>query len=271
MPQTAPSLRRDACAASRLARFASGRGVPDFPEAVFDRDVIEAFVRHGAPSWAPATRGTYRSALYRRADAFSPRGPRGAPFAGSAASAPYSKVELAALRAMANGATSDWRRRSALVMLASGAGAGLHPGELVALVGSDVIHDARRVSVAVMGARPRLVPVVGHYSQDLVEAAEAAGEGALFRPGSASRRNKNFVNDFARKLRSDPADPWWSARRLRATFICGHLQAETALDEVMSIAGVVEVESLARYLCHVAGTSCSKAALRRTLDAQRLR
>ncbi|MDA8038340.1 MAG: hypothetical protein M0Z69_04130 [Actinomycetota bacterium] len=233
--------------------------------------MIEAFVRHGAAAWAPATQGTYRSALYRRADAFSPRGPRGVPFPGSPAPAPYTKVELAALRAMADGATSDWRRRSALVMLASGAGAGLHPGELVALVGSDVIRDARRVTVAVMGARPRLVPVVGRYSQDLAEAAEAAGEGALFRPGSASRRDKNFVNDFARKLRSDPADPRWSARRLRATFICGHLQAGTALDEVMSIAGVVEVESLARYMCHVAGASCSKAALRRTLDAQRLR
>jgi len=258
------SYRRARATASGLERFASHRGIPTRPELVFDRDVIEAFVREGSPSWSPATRGTYRTTLYRRADDFGPGGPRGAPFAGSPAPAPYTGAELAGLWAMARGATSDWRRRSASVMLAAGAGAGLRPAELVALGGSDVVVEGPRTIVAVSGTRPRRVPVVDRYAAGLLEAAGAAGPGPLFRPGAASRRDKNFVNDFARKLRSDPDDPWWSMGRLRSTFICGHLRVATPLSELMAATGIVEVESIARYARHLDGAS-SKASLRRRL------
>ena len=44
-------------------------------------------------------------------------------------------------------------------MVVFGIGAGLRPGELVALRGSDVARRGRRVVARVAGPRPRLVPV----------------------------------------------------------------------------------------------------------------
>src|SRR5712692_11684229 len=65
---TAPALRG-------LWRFAESRGVPGGWEFLLDYDVIEAFCVTGLAGRAPATRGTYRSALYRlAADANGPPG-----------------------------------------------------------------------------------------------------------------------------------------------------------------------------------------------------
>jgi len=55
---TAPALRG-------LRRFAESRGVPGGWAFRLDHDVIEAFCMTGLAGRAPATRGTYRSALYR--------------------------------------------------------------------------------------------------------------------------------------------------------------------------------------------------------------
>ena len=68
---TAPALRG-------LSRFADARGVPAGREFLLDYDVIEAFCVAGLAGRAPATRGTYRSALYRLAEArHGPPGRRG--------------------------------------------------------------------------------------------------------------------------------------------------------------------------------------------------
>jgi len=59
---TGPALRG-------LSRFADTRGVPASGESWLDYDVIEAFCVAGLAGRAPSTRGTYRSALYRLAEA----------------------------------------------------------------------------------------------------------------------------------------------------------------------------------------------------------
>ena len=87
---TAPALRG-------LARFADSRGVPDSREFWLDYDVIEAFCVAGLAGRASSTRGTYRSALYRLAEAAGgPAGQRATPFAGARAPAPYSPADWAA-------------------------------------------------------------------------------------------------------------------------------------------------------------------------------
>lgn len=257
----ASSLSREVSVVDRLGRFVSDRGLEGRAEVLYDRDVIEAFVV-GGPSWTPATRGTYRSVLYRLADEVGDRGHRGTGFSGSPAPKPYTQVERAALAAMALGATSRWRRLSAVVMLAAGIGAGLRAGELVALTASDVTAVDGHVTVAVTGTTPRIVVVTARYAPMLADAAAEAGSGVLFRPGRATRLHKNFVNDFVSKLRSDPADPWWQMNRMRSTFICHHLAAGTPLGEVLALTGITDVESLARYAVYVPGVPTSKAALR---------
>jgi integrase len=261
---TAPALRG-------LSRFAGTRGVPDTREFLLDYDVIEAFCVTGLRGRASSTRGTYRSALYRLAEAaHGPAGQRATPFAGARAPAPYSRAERAELAAVAAAQRDPAKRASALALVVFGIGAGLRPGELVALRGGDVFRPGGQVMVQVRGPGARVVPVASRYAGRAGELARRAGSGHVFRPGPAERSYKNFVTNFARGLAADLAAPGLSLRRARSTFICGHLAVGTRPGELLAITGICEAESLARYARHVAGAP-SKAALRAWDKTQRAR
>ena len=249
-------------AARGLCRFATARGVPPGREFLLDYDVIEAFCVAGLPGRAPSTRGTYRSALYRLAEpVHGEPGQQATPFAGARAPAPYCPAERAELAAMAAAQRDPAKRASALAVVVFGIGAGLRPGELVALRGGDVILHGRRVSVHSGGPAARVVPVAPAYAGRAAGLAAGAGHAHLFRPGPADRGYKNFVTDFTRTLTADPAAPRLTPARCRSSFICGHLAAGTPLDELLAITGICQAESLARYARHVGGAP-SKAALR---------
>jgi integrase len=268
-----PGRRRQAMTASvlrGLARFADLRGIPAGPEFLLDYDVIEAFCVTGLPGRASSTRGTYRSVLYRlAAGVHGAPGQRATPFAGAQAPAPYSPAERAELAAIAGAQRGPARRSSALAMTVLGIGAGLRPGELTALRGTQVTRRGGRAAVEVTGGpAPRTVPVAARYARRALELARRAGDDYIFRPGPAQRGYKNFVNDFARYLARDPDAPALSMSRARSSFICDHLAAGTALSEVLAITGIAEAESLARYARHVPGRSSSKAVLRARWHAE---
>jgi integrase len=268
-----PGPHRQAMTASvlrGLARFADLRGIPAGPEFLLDYDVIEAFCVTGLPGRASSTRGTYRSVLYRlAAGVHGEPGRRATPFAGARAPAPYSPAERAELAAIARGQRGPAKRASALAMLVFGAGAGLRPGELAALRGSDVTRRAGRAAVEVRGGpAPRTAPVTCRYAGPALQLARCAGDDYIFRPGPARRGYKNFVNDFARYLVCDPDAPALSMGRARSSFICDHLAAGTPVHELLAITGIIEAESLARYARHVPGISSSKAALRARWHAE---
>jgi integrase len=253
----------------RLSRFADTRGVPAGREFLLDYDVIEAFCVAGLTGRASSTRGTYRSALYRLATpVHGEPGPRGTPFAGARPPPPYSPAERAELAALAAAQRDPARRRSALAMAVFGIGAGLRPGELVALRGGDVARRGRQVIVRVTGSRQRLVPVASRYAGRAAGLARCAGDGFVFRPGRADRGYKNFVTNFARTLAADPAAPRLTLGRCRSSFICGHLAAGTPVGELLAITGICQAESLARYARHVDGAP-PKAALRAWDERQR--
>jgi integrase len=257
--------RRQAVAATAvrgLSRFAAARGIPPGREFLLDYDVIEAFCVAGLPGCASSTRGTYRSALYQlAAGVHGLPGQRPTPFAGAKAPAPYSPGERAELAAVAAAQRNPARRASALAVVVFGIGAGLRPGELVALRGSDVIRHGRRVSVHVSGPAARVVPVTAAYAVRAAGLAAGAGHAHLFRPGPAGRGYKNFVTNFARTLTADPAAPRLTVSRCRSSFICDHLAAGIPLRELLAITGICQAESLARYARHVDGAP-AKAALR---------
>ena len=250
-----------ATAVRGLSRFAQARGIPAGPEFLLDYDVIEAFCVAGLDGRACSTRGTYRSALYRLAmPVHGQPGQPATPFAGAAAPLPYSpadRAELAALAAQRDAA----RRASALAVVVFGIGAGLRPGELTALRGSDVSRHGRRVMVRVGGLAVRAVPVTPAYAGRAAGLAAAAGHAHLFRSGPADRGYKNFATKFARTLAADPAAPRLRLGRCRSSFICDHLAAGTPLGELLAITGICQAESLARYARHVGGAP-AKAALR---------
>jgi integrase len=256
----------------RLSRFADTRGVPAGREFLLDYDVIEAFCVAGLRGRASSTRGTYRSALYRLAEAAcGPPGQQATPFAGAKAPAPYSPAERAELAAAAAAQRDPVKRSSALALVVFGIGAGLRPGELVALRGSDVACPGRQVLVHVTGPASRVVPVTSCYAGRAAELARRAGSGFVFRPGPADRSYKNFVTNFAGGLVADPAAPRLSMRRARSTFICGHLAAGTPVGVLLAVTGIAEAGSLARYARHVRGISSSKGVLRARWRAERTR
>ena len=254
-----------------LARFAAGQGVPAAPEWLLDYDVIEAFCVRGCAGRAPATRGTYRSVLYRlAAPVHGVPGRRGTPFAGAKAPPPYGEDERAGLAAIARAQRDPARRASALAMVVFGIGAGLRPGELAALRGTDAAQAGGQVIVRVAsGPAPRTVPVAACYAGRALRLAREAGAGFVFRPGPADRAYKNFVNVFAQNLTVGPGAPAVSPGRCRASFICGHLAAGTPIPVLLAISGIAEPESLARYARHVAGLNAPKAALRARWLAER--
>jgi integrase len=218
---------------------------------LLDYDVIEAFCVAGLAGRAPATRGTYRSVLYRlAAPVHGPPGQRATPFAGAEAPAPYSMAERAELAAIAGGQRDPRTRSSALAVVVFGIGAGLRPGELVALRGNDVTRRGRQVVVNVSGTAARVVPVAARYASQAWELARRAGSGFVFHPGTADRGYKNFVTNFARNLVADPAASRLSVNRARSSFICDHLAAGAALSELLAISGISQAESLARYARH---------------------
>jgi integrase len=262
VPARGPRRAVTATAVRGLSRFAAARGIPPGPEFLLDYDVIEAFCVAGLPGRASSTRGTYRSALYRLAvPVHGTPGQRATPFPGARPPPPYSPADRAELAGIAAAQRDAARRSSALALVVFGIGAGLRPGELVALRGSDVTRHGRHVAVHAGGPAARVVPVTAGYAGRAWELARRAGSGFVFRPGPADRRYKNFVTNFARGLAADPAAVRLSLRRARSTFICGHLAAGTPLRELLAITGICQAESLARYARHVDGAP-PKAALR---------
>jgi integrase len=190
-------------------------------------------------------------------------GCRATAFAGARAPVPYSFDERAGLAALARAQRGPVKRASALAMVVFGIGAGLRPGELAALRGSDITGTAGRAIVRISaGPAPRMVPVAWRYAGRALGLAGRAGDGYVFRPGPASRDCKNFVNGFAGRLAAGPDGPLLSAGRCRAGFICDHLAAGTPVRVLLAITGIAGAESLARYARHVPGVSSSKAALR---------
>jgi integrase len=138
-----------------LARFAARRGIPAVPGCLLDWDVIEAFCVAGLAGRASSTRGTYRSVLYQLAAPVRGKPAcRATPFAGARAPAPYSPAERAELAAIACAQRGPAMRASALAMVVFGIGAGLRPGELVALPGDDIFRHGRQVIVQVSGQAP---------------------------------------------------------------------------------------------------------------------
>ena len=245
-----------------LSRFARARGVPAGWECLLDYDVIEAFCVAGLPGARPSTRGTYRSALYRlAAPGHGAPGQRGTPFAGAEPPPPYSPAERAELASVAAAQRDAAKRASALAVVVFGIGAGLRPGELAALRGTDVSRRGRRVRVRAGGPAARVVPVSPGYAGRAAGLAAGAGDGHLFRPGPADRGYKNFVTNFTRTLAADPDAPRLGLGRCRSSFVCDHLAAGTPLGELLAITGIRQAESLARYARQVQGAP-PKAALR---------
>ncbi len=248
--------QRDASVLRRFEEFCALEGLR-VDRALADAHVVEAFLTISCSTLCAHSLGTYRSTLRRLGGA--PRTPRA--FSASLAPAPYSERDLAALWSRARSQASAARIANATVLLAAMVGAGLRPREVAHLRAPDVLRSRGRVRVRVRGNPSRLVPVEGRGASVLVALAEEQRD-YLFRPNALVRDTKNLVGEIAASLAGDPDEVVLSSGRCRSTFLCAHLASDTALRELCALAGLGEVESLARYARHVASAPQTKAELR---------
>jgi integrase len=248
-------MTRDEKVAGSFTRFVEGHGL----DPVLDVRLVEAYTALGLPGRSAPTKGTYRSVL-RKLGADRPRPAPG--YVGSVAGRPYSSAERRELYSMASSQPKQWRRHSALAMIALGLGAGLRAGEISSLRGADVLDG----SVAVAG---RVVVVRPPYAEPLAELATAVGSGGfVFHPEPAVRSYHNFVNDFLANLDRSRSCPPLSVRRLRASYISELFADGVPLSEILELTGIKEVESLIRYTRVLPGLPQSKAGLRARLRAE---
>ena len=250
--------QRDRSVLARFVAFCASEGLDSPTDALLDEAVVAAFLVIGCRGLEPHSLGTYRSVLARIAGA-SYRNL--AEFCASKALRPYSRKEVAALWSMAENQSSPTRIVRAEVLLATMLGAGLRPGELAKLEHRDVRSFGARTLIVVKGPPSRTIWVQAPYDRELARLADGACR-YLFRPGAAVRDQKNLIGEVCATLTRDPNEVSLLARRARASFICGHLQAGTPLLELCAIAGLKDVESLLRYARHVDGAPRSKAQLR---------
>lgn len=247
---------------ARLVAFGEQMGLGADAERLADAAVIEAFCAR-LPGRAPATKGTYRSLA-----PCPPQAP-GRRFPGAGAPPPYSPAQRAELLALARAQRSPEKVASALTLVCAGLGAGLRPVELAVVSAADVALKGEDVAIDIGGAHPRTVAIAAPYGAVLAACATASAGGFLFRPGASRREAKNLVNDFCQGLTKDPAAPWLSLTRCRASFICDRLATQMPLADLCRLVGIAEVESLLRYARHVRGAPQSKAALRARMRAER--
>ncbi|HUY42253.1 MAG TPA: hypothetical protein VMU98_00665 [Acidimicrobiales bacterium] len=255
--------QRDASVLRRFEEFCALEGLT-VDRALENGDVVEAFLTISCSTLRAHSLGTYRSTLRRLGGAS--RTPRG--FAASLAPGPYDERDLAALWSRARSQGNERRVANATVLLCAMVGAGLRPREVAHLRGSDVLRSNGRVSVRVRGATARLVPIDELHASVLVMLADEQ-RGYLFRPGASVRDTKNLVGEIAATLVGDPDEVTLSSGRGRSTFICRHLAGDTPLRELCAMAGLVDVESLARYARYVRGAPQTKAELRALTKRQR--
>lgn len=251
------SRQRDEFVRRLFGSFCAREGLDEVAATRRDEATVEAFLALECRGLRAHSVGTYRSVLVRESAAKSADRSR---YSGSPAPAPYSDVEIAALFAVARSQSSELRVRNALVLLATTLGAGLRPRELAHLQNADVAVVDGECHVLVRGPRPRLVPVLAPYDTELLAIAPSRPH-YLFRPGATRRDTKNLVGEIAQRLVRDPSDVALSTGRARSSYLCAHLERDTALYQLCELSGLEDVDSLLRYARHVPSAPQSKSAL----------
>jgi integrase len=223
---------------AQLASWADTTGQATDPAVLFHPDTIERFVTKGCAHLARGTQFNYRREL--RVVGAAVLGeplypPRQIPLSRDDLSRPYTEPELAALIAQCRGLPTPFLRENAKAIVALGLGAGLSAQEISWARGTDVTVDDRGVLMAVRGPRPRVVPVLDEWAEAVASRAEVVGPRPLLLPDRSEIKKYQLSNFLERWPKGGPkAD----TRRLRATWIVGHLERGTHVLALADAAGV---------------------------------
>ena len=233
-------LRRDRAkcllwAAGRLADYGLRLGLRAEPAVLLHPSVIERFAAH-SPGLAPVSRRTLRTNLrFIARHAVPGLCPADAPLPRERAKPPYTAAEIAGFLALAAAQPTVGRRMRAAALICLGAGAGLTGAGLRAVRGTDVATRSGGVIVQVRGTRPRPVPVLACYHQQLLASAEFAGSRLLIGGRDPARRNVTYP--LVAALSGGAGLPRLDTSRLRTTWLA-QTAALIGLPAFMHAAGI---------------------------------
>ncbi|MGC3995187.1 MAG: hypothetical protein QM779_13910 [Propionicimonas sp.] len=217
---------------------------------IFDHERIAFYTAHVMARNSYSSRIAHRACLLAMADVLVPehrRGIRMPPNANPDASAPYREDQIRMIRAWPQEQSTPYRRRAASCIVAFGLGAGLRTGELGELQPEDVTRDNEGVLVAVRGAHARLVPVLAEYEELCVNLASTTQPGSKVLRAYRAPDNPVYRPGWNVRLDTDTGFPI-TGRRLRATWIVGHLSRGVAADALRIAAGFDTFTAIDRYL-----------------------
>lgn len=226
-------------------------GYPAKDAIVFHPVMVRRYVTRDDVTWSDTTRRTYRSALIRMSEVlvgevaltFAPTAPQNT-------AAPYDDLDLHLLESWARGQATSTRRRSAGVVLALCAGAGLKANEVLQVRRNNITVDADGVLVQV-ASNTRTVPLLARFEPLLRDSiADVEPDRWVF--GSPKRTKHGistlttFIYDTDRGNEPDPV-----TTRMRNTWLITHLIARTDMRALMTAAGVTKFEHLDQLVAHV--------------------
>ena len=236
-------------------------GCPLDATVVFDRELIEQYIRSAAPrrdDGSPLTDGTlrnYRAWIFRVAEAANPeKNPRRAlPLNARGMDEPYDAEEQVALNRWAAGQGTPYMRQAASMLIALGAGAGLSSGEIALLrTESFTVAENGAVTITVAdGDCVRQVAVIAKYEKRIVKALKKTPDGAFVFLPKRTRSENDVVSAFVARSSTPPGSPTIRARRLRNTWLVHHLTNRVDVFTLMQAAGLQSLESISRLAIFV--------------------
>ncbi len=242
-------------AAGRLGAFGRSVGLELCGEVLLRPSVIERYVATAGAALSAPARLTLRSNLRSLAQAVAPA-PGPVPLSRGRAKTAYSEAEMAAYFALARAQRTEARRMRTSGLLCLGAGAGLMGADLRGVRGTDVVSRSGGLVVEVHGSRPRVVPVLGHYHDDLVSSAGFAGERYVIGGRSADRRT--VTTPLVSSLAGGVDLPRLDTGRLRSTWLVAVTDA-LGLKAFMDAAGVTCSQRLGDLVSHLASPAEERA------------
>ena len=247
-PTSLPTLGQLARVLTLISAWCLEEGIPLDVERVLDPDTVERFT---TTALRPIpSRDTYRTVLRRLGRKLTQEAPWPPPperFGRRHRAVPYTAPELELLMQAAHRQSTTMKRRTALGLIALGAGAGLDGRWVADVRGSHVVRVNGCVVVRVGEPRRRSVAVLKRFEDLVAELAEEAGSGFIVH-GSTSHRNRpwRLVRAFERGR-----GPALSVPRLRSWWLAEHLRRGTRLPELLSAAGTDRVDSIGELLAYV--------------------
>ena len=218
---------------------------------VFDPLVVEYVVSQTGLS--ERAKGVRRSLLYRLGRELNPNWPfddRTTKYGYKAPDAPYTELEQNFLTQWAQGLSTDYQRAGATLTLALGLGAGLRAGEMARLRGRDVtVHADGCVTITAHGYRdtaPRKVPVLAEWEQIVRDAAGAAGTNGLVLWPNRAHATTESVAAIVSRI-GKPHAVALDTRRLRTTWIVGHMHRFVPEPVICQAAGLTDLQHFAKW------------------------